>query len=282
MSTLKNIFDSLARLYDSTFNEWLYIHFVLRTFILLLCVWAFIYIAAQVFRYLLGPLLALFFYHVILRAWNFLFVETLMEWIYIHFYSRDKDFLSGTYLRLCDKVKRNRMRISHTRYKGILLNGGMKKTSVRLMAVGLIAASLWVVAFGLYRDYGRPVSAAPVPTVTPMSEPAPTLTPTTEPTPMFTLLPTAPPEPVDMFWIECDYLYLNEYGVPGANVRDKPDGENSTIIEIIWGSAELQYLDEFYEDVQIPSMYWLKIRTESGTEGYISNRLVQSEPDPGY
>ncbi|MDR1663599.1 MAG: hypothetical protein LBR83_01575, partial [Clostridiales bacterium] len=139
--------------YRSAFSEWLGIHFIVRTLVLLLLVWIALYIAAKVFHYIIAPLLILLFYHGLFRAYNFLFVETPMEWLYIKYYSEDKTLFSGTYLKLCDKVKQNRMKLAHTRYMGIIYQGHTRRAAKRLLIISLIVGSLWVTAFGIFNEF---------------------------------------------------------------------------------------------------------------------------------
>jgi hypothetical protein len=42
---------------------------------------------------------------------------------------------------------------------------------------------------------------------------------------------------------------------------------------------ELEYLREYYLDPDDPAIFWMKIKTPSGTEGYISSLLLAYEAD---
>jgi hypothetical protein len=287
MNTVQSVFNAISEWYGTVFYDWLYIHFVIRTLILLLVIWLAVFVGGQIYKYVLGPLLVLVWYHLLFRAWNYLFVETPMEWTYINYFSKDKPFLNAKYLRLCDRVKRNRNKMSHLSYKSIIIHGHVKRGAHRLIVTGMIAGTLWAAAFGLYYEFAydgpKPyvssfaeATARPSeePTATPEPTPPPTPVPTPEPTPAY-VPPTLSPE--EMFWIGKNVLYLNEFGVDGSNVRDKPDGLDSTVIEIVLGTAVLEYMDEYYEDPHTPSMYWIKVRTAAGTVGYVSNRLLQAE-----
>jgi len=153
MGLLHNWMRVSSDLYDSIFSEWLYIPFFVRTVILVLILCIIVYLFAQVCHYLLIPYGILFYYNVIFRAWNFLFTETFREFIYIFFYADGKPFLSKTYLRLCDKVKENRMRLAHTRYAGIIRSEKVKKAATHLMVIMLTVTILWTVALGLYNQF---------------------------------------------------------------------------------------------------------------------------------
>jgi hypothetical protein len=289
MDMFEQAFNTIAGWYGSVFSDWLYIHFVARTAILLLVIWLIVFLGGQIYKYVLGPLLVLVFYHIFFRAWNYLFVETPMEWIYIHYYSKEKSFLSNKYLALCDKVKLNRLKLDHVRYKGIIIHGHVRRGGHRLIVIGMIAGTLWVAAFGLYYEYAyqmeRPVMTQEEPQESnallavpafASAAPEPTPPPTPVPTPEFTYTPPTL-SPDEMFWLDANILYLNDIGYDGSNVRDKPDGTDSIVVEIVWGTAVLEYLGEYYEDPNTPTMYWLKVRTAAGTVGYVSNRLLQLE-----
>jgi hypothetical protein len=70
-------------------------------------------------------------------------------------------------------------------------------------------------------------------------------------------------------------LRINSHGVAGARVRNSPGFENNLVIFILWGEQTVIYENSYTEDVYVPGLYWLRIRTEEGISGYIANRLVE-------
>ncbi|MCL2603037.1 MAG: SH3 domain-containing protein [Defluviitaleaceae bacterium] len=159
MAHLHNAFDWASELYAAWFSEWLHVHFTVRTAILLLILWGALFTLAQLFQYVLGPFFVLFYRHIIFRAYNYLCVETTRELIYIRFYSKDSPTLHRAYLRLTDKAKKNRLLLSHTKYKGILYRGGVKRAAWVIVVTVGVASTLWLTAFGLHQEYYVPALA---------------------------------------------------------------------------------------------------------------------------
>jgi len=283
MTIINTIFDRAGELYNHWFYDWLHIHFIIRTVLLLLAIWLAIYIVAQLFQYVVAPVLLLAFYHTIFRAWNYFAVETPQEWIYVRYFSQDKPKHREKYLRLCDKVKRNRQILSHLRYKGMVRRA--KRFTLRAMIVLGVASTLWVAAFGLHWEYAMPVMVqngndAPVETVTNPSEVVITDNENTDATEHAVIppTPTEPPPWLDPYFWPADediVLRLNELGQAGARLRDGPGIVDRNIIEIVWQDDEMQFLHSYYPDPDVQGLYWLRVRSPHGTEGYIGSQLVE-------
>jgi hypothetical protein len=130
--------------------------------LILLVLWLLLFLATQLIRFVIAPASLMFFYHVLFRAWNFIFVETPHEWIYIRYHSKDKPNFSALYLRLCDKVKNNRMILSHTKYKGMIMRSRKFARNVNVnmrggycaLGIGIRAASrIYRAGYGNVRNY---------------------------------------------------------------------------------------------------------------------------------
>ena len=90
--------------------------------------------------------------------------------------------------------------------------------------------------------------------------------------------PTEPPPWLDptVWHIDDDIiLLLNELGRPGARLRDGPGILGNNIIEILWNDDQMRYLHSFYPDSDVQGLYWLRVLSPHGTEGYISSQLVE-------
>ena len=155
MAIITSTFEGASQLYAHWFADWLHIHFLIRTVLILLVVWLFIYVVGQLFRYVFAPFTAMFFFHVFFRAYNFVFVESVQEWIYIRYYSQDKPNFNALYLRLSDRMKRNRDILNNANYSS-LVGGKLRRASIQSMVMCATAATLWVTAFGLHHEYTTP------------------------------------------------------------------------------------------------------------------------------
>jgi len=292
MAFIRTSFDWAGDLYIRWFSEWFHIHFLIRTVIILLLLWLIIYIAIQFFHYIIAPIFLLFYYHVIFRLWNFLFVETPQEWIYIHYHSKDKPDFNDTYFRLCDKTRRNRLILSRSRYIDVVSR--TRKVATRLLAMSCVIATLWAMSFGLHHEYTIPVWGEQNNNIiidnnnSSTSPPANTFPPPSmvSPTPENDINESLGDENISDD-IEYGYLnpanippyanvffVLNESGNSGARLRDAPNISQSTILEIVWFDAILEYLHQFVPDDEVRGLYWLRVLTPNGTEGYISSQLV--------
>jgi len=299
MNAIRSTFDWAGDLYSSWFADWLHVHFIIRTVIILLILWLIIFLAAQLFQYAVGPVLLMFYYHIFFRAYNFLFVETPHEWIYIRYHSQDKPNFAATYLRLCDKVRKNRAILAHTRYSGMIKKS--KKFAINLMLISLVASTLWVSAFGLHHEYAAPALAIVdnreqahpgTDNETHLPEPDPNENESNnEQTP---IPPEYPYETHDVHQVPERYtpyapgtinpaawppganitLFLTEEASLGARLRDGPGISGNRVIEIIWDNATLTYLHFFVQDEYVSGLYWLRVRSPEGTVGYISSQLV--------
>lgn len=275
MAIIRSGFDRAGETYAAWFGDWLHIHFIARTILILLVLFLLIFLAAMLLRYVLAPAALMFFYHVIFRAWNFLLVETPQEWIYIKYHSRDLPNFSALYLRLCDKVKRNRLILSHTKFRGMVIRS--RKFSTLLPVITAVAATLWVSAFALHHEYAEPVLA-----VAEIGENGFEYEPEyfeeipaqyNEETPYY---PTPDAEFFPEAWAENAVLTLNEAGREGARLRDGPGIADQTIIEILWDDAELIFRNAYVPDTYVNGLFWLRVETPDGTVGYISSHLVDT------
>jgi len=299
MAFIRTSFDWAGNLYVSWFSEWFHVHFLIRTVIILLLLWLMIYIIVQLFHYVIAPIFLLFYYNVLFRFWNFLFVETPQEWIYIHYHSKDKPDFNDTYFRLCDKTRRNRLILSHSRYVDIISK--TRKVATRLLAMFCVIATLWAMSFGLHYEYAVPAwggqnsnitddNHTTTPPAAVIPTPIPTATPTTETNINdFIDEDETGNEDIEDIPNDIEYGYLNPANIPpyinvffmlnesgssGARLRDAPSISQSTIIEIVWLDAVLEYLHQFVQDEDVRGLYWLRVVSPSGTEGYISSQLV--------
>jgi len=245
--------------------------------------WLIIYLFTQLFQYVVSPLAMMFYYHVIFRAWNYLTAELPEGFIYTRYHSRDKSNFSRLYARLCDRIKKNRAKLSNVRYAGLVHYS--KQVALRLMIICGIVSTLWVTAFGLHQEYAMPVmvAVADQPTETAVSDfsyeyaPIPSIDmdlSLTEPEGPFVhyeygwLSPAAWPFDTEIV------LYLNEAGANETRLRNGPGIAGYNVIEILWDNDKLVYLHSFYPDPYVRGLYWLRVLSPSGTEGYVSSQLV--------
>jgi len=305
MERLHEALDSASALYADWFSGFLHMHFVLRTGILLLFLWGALFLLAQLFQYVFGPLLVLFYRHIIFRLYNYIFVETPYEIIYIKYFSKDKPNFRNLYLRLSDRVKNNRLLLSHTKYKGIIYKGTVKKATWVFVATVGVAFSLWLTAFGLHQEYAVPALVGYTPgdaagdeinnddelnnnlinnnnennniIYTPTGQapgesddiPLPSPTP---PVSADVIYPSGIESPSG--WVDGILLVLNIYGIEGARLRDEP-GFTGTVIEMLWGERELEYLGYYRADAEVSGLYWLRVRSPENQIGYIANHLIE-------
>ncbi|MCL2456276.1 MAG: SH3 domain-containing protein [Defluviitaleaceae bacterium] len=267
-------------MYANLFADWLHIHFIIRTVIILFVLWMIIFLFAQLIQYIFAPMALLFFYHVIFRAWNFLFVETPHEWLYIRYH--EKANFPEIYLRLCDKVKQNRLILAHTKYKGVLFRS--RRFAMQFMIISAIAATLWASAFGLHHEYSAPTFVAA------SEEPEEEFDFVFEDEDDFEDENEISSEEfseklfeeilekilVPVFDFEDDsLLFLNETGRQGARLRSGAGIENQTVIEILWDDAVLVFLNEYVPDENVNGLFWLKVRSPSETTGFISSQYIE-------
>ncbi|MCL2198675.1 MAG: SH3 domain-containing protein [Defluviitaleaceae bacterium] len=275
MALIQNTFDRAGEFYVDLFADWLHIHFLIRTVLILFVLWLLVYLVAQVVKYVIAPAFLLFFYHVIFRAYNFLFVETPHEWLYIRYHSKDRSDFSAAYLRLCDRVKRNRMILEHTKYKGVMIRSRI--FAQQFLVICAVTVTLWASAFGLHQEYALPAMAVvsypsesddfAMEAVTDLEEEI------TIPTDEYDPLTVPIASTAD--WRPNSVFTLNEQGRAGARLRDGPGITDQTIIEILWEDTALTFLNEYMPDTYVNGLYWLRVQTPDGTVGYISSQLIQ-------
>jgi len=230
-----------GELYNRWFSDWLHINFIIRTVLLLLMLWLIIYVFALLFRYVIMPVVLMCYYKA---------------------------------------VKKNGAAISNTEYAGIARLS--RQSALRLMIIFGVITTLWVTAFGLHQEYAVPVMVADVSEPTEVADdsvyahtPASDINiPTTEPDELFAyndygwLNPAAWPLNSEIV------LYLNEVGAKETRLRSGPGIAGYSVIEMLWDNDKLVYLHSFYPDLYVRGLYWLRVLSPSGTEGYVSSQLV--------
>ena len=269
MQWINSSFEWMGNLYNSLFADWIQMHFIVRTVMILFVLWMIIFLLAILVRYVIAPVVMMVYFHVILRGWNYLFVETPLEWIYIRYYSKEKPNFHDLYLRLCDKSDRNRMRIEYAKYKGLIIRS--RKFVLHLMLACAIASTLWVSAFGLFHEYAAPVLVI----INDDEENGFTeeeIYLYYEEEPIFA---EEFPEPFEIG--ENAMLTLNDAGRQGARLHSGPGITDTVIIEMLWDDAVLIFQNAYVPDEFVSNLYWLRVLSPSGTEGYISSQLVLEE-----
>jgi len=68
-------------------------------------------------------------------------------------------------------------------------------------------------------------------------------------------------------------LRLNDYGAAGVRLRDRP-GFGGVVLLMLWGEQGLVFLNEYEADTQMDGLYWLRVRTDDGMEGYIASHVI--------
>ena len=278
MSIIRATFDRAGELYSDLFADWLHVHFLIRTVLILFILWLMIYLLAQIVKYVVAPAILLFYYHVVFRAFNFLFIETLHEWLYIRYHSKDRPDFSTSYLKLCDRVKQNRMVLEHTKYKGMMIKS--RRFANQLLVICAVVVTLWASAFGLHQEYVVPVMIV-TPSVVVSEENniiAEEINQVEEIYIQYEEIPEITEnDPIisTVNWQEDSTFTLNEQGRAGARLRDGPGIADQVIIEILWEDATMTFLNEYVPDTYVNGLYWLRVRTTDGTIGYISSQLVE-------
>jgi len=292
MTWFRASFEWAGDLYATLFADWLHVGFLIRTVIILLMLLIVIFVAAQLFKFVFGPLIVLVYVNVVKRAWNFLVTETLHEWIYINYYSNGDTKHAEWYMRLCDRVKRNRAVLSDTGFKSILGRGRVRKLGNYLMISAAIVAALWVGAFGLSQEYAMPAWAGNIASDAAQNDDIDEYAGYVEPeepeadnetdeagnteesqTPRDIYIPgmvsprSFPAEGQIVFAL------TEAAGDEGARVRDGP-GTGTVVIEMLFGYDLMTYMGYYIPDSDVATLYWLRVSTPSGTEGYIASHLV--------
>ena len=278
-------FQRMEGLYSRLFADWLHINFIVRTVLLLLMLWLIIYVAALIFKYAVGPFVVFVYINVLLRAWNFLVTETIQEWIYIHHYSKGSQKHSALYLRLTDRVKRNREILSNNEKKSAR-RGRIRTLGNQMMITAGVIVALWVVAFGINQEYVAPAWAANgggeggnAPYIGNNEEPGngeangttqPNGRPSndTEYVPGL-MRPGQFPPGVQIS------LALTQEAREGARLRSGPGTADTVVIEMLWGDGLLTYLGYYVPDADVSTLYWMRVLSPSGVTGYIGSHLVE-------
>ena len=286
MSVFQTSFDWASNLYADWFADWLHISFIIRTVILALMLLIVIFVAGQLFKYVLGPIIVLIYVHIFKRMWNFFITESIHEWLYIRYYSKDNVEYSNVYLNLCDKVKRNRAVLKYTGYRSILRNGRVRKLGNGLIISLCVISVMWVVAFGLSDEYAQLAVAIVEPPQT--DGPTPPAGTTNnddvdnehqneaERIPSYTvyypgfIIPALLPPGTQIMLTLTDNAREG-----GARLRDGPGISGFTVIEVLWGYDLLIYLGNYVQDEDVDMLYWLHVLSPTGLEGYIASQLVE-------
>ena len=282
MTIIRTTFDRSNDLYVRLFGDWLHINFLIRTALLIIMLWLVTYVAAQLLRYVIAPIWLLFYYNVIFRAWNYFFVETPHEWIYIRYHSKDKPKFNRLYLHLCDKVKRNRTKLSHLKYAGFIRR--TKKITFRFMIICGVMSALWVASFGLHQEYAVPATGTGAVVATGAATDEGTHAGDYVTTPVNTIT-AGSEEPLGNMAIDWlnpatwpaddDIVFaLNQQGTQGTFLRNGPGITGYSVIEILWDNDQLVYLHNFEPDPYVAGLYWLYVLSPTGTDGFISSQLV--------
>lgn len=286
MTWIQTSFERAEGLYARLFADWLHINFIMRTVLLLLMLWLIIFVATVIFKYVLGPLLMLIYVNVLLRAWNFLVVETMQEWIYIRHYSKGSPRFSGLYMRLTDRAKHNRAVLLGDEDAKIIRCKRMRKLGNQMMITAGIIVAMWVVAFGINQEYTAPAWAASgnagEDTVVangytpPNGEGANEYEETGNDDEAETLsyedeyIPVSPGRFLDG---EVSFI-LTQEASEGARLRSGPGTADTVVIEMLWGDEVLIYLGHYIADADVDTLYWIRVRSRAGMEGYIASHLV--------
>ncbi|MCL2362923.1 MAG: SH3 domain-containing protein [Defluviitaleaceae bacterium] len=286
MTWFRNSFEWAGDLYASWFADWLHVSYIIRTIILLLMLWLIIYVGAQIFKFILGPFAVLLYINVFKRAWNFIFVETIQEWIYINYYSKGDLKFSNWYMRLCDKAKANQAMLANSGLKGIYNRGRVRRLGNYLMLCAGLIVALWVGAFGLSQEYAMPAWVGNLP-----PEPIQTeeyeddYTDANETNDDYESEENEAPPQEEIYFpgmvrpslfppmTQIFLALTDEASEDGARLRDGP-GTGTIVIEMIFGNELLMYLGYYAPDEDVETLYWLRVRTPEGTEGFIASHLV--------
>ena len=280
-------FEFLRDFYTRVFADFLHVHYMIRTVFLLLVAWLIIMVVLKIFKYIAGPLVVLLFYHTVFRFYNYFFVETPAEWIYIQFYSKDLPTLEKAYLRLTGKMKRNRETLNKLSYGKAIVK--VKNTEKRTAYFLLTAATLWITAFGLYIEFFpeplehvlEPPAIAARPPDTPEHLPGNGANINENNTgysaaneEMYNIYIPGTLSPAG--WGSGSIiLVLNENGRQGAWLRSGPGISGFVVTEVLWGDIRLVYRHYFVPDNYVSGLYWLRVLTPNGNTGYLSSSLVE-------
>ena len=289
MGYLISALETVRGLYLRLFGDFLHVHFLIRTVFLLLMTWLVIVVSLKIFKFLVGPLLVLMFYHVFFRLHNYFFVETPAEWIYIRYYSRDLPTFERAYLRLTDKAKKNRDLLGELDYGMAIVK--VRKAERRFSYFLLTMSTLWIVAFGLYAEFFPPFSVnfESVATVSGQATDSGSVQDSPEDAEngvsQYEVVNeniggghgvyhpgTINPADWDLDEVA---LILNESGREGAWLRNGPGISGFIVTQVLWGDVVLEYLHYYVPDYYVNGLYWLRIRTPDSNTGYLASSLVE-------
>jgi len=281
MSVIRGTFDWAGELYSRWLGDFLHeVNFIIRIAILLLAAWLIIYVIAQLFRYIIAPLFLLFYYNVIFRPWNYITAETLEEVLYVRYYSKDKPNFRNLYLRTYDRVTKNRTILDNLSYKGMIRR--CKYVTLGLMITSIAVATVWIPSFGLHqRDAELVMVQNGIDLIQGEVEADEDDLEYVDSRDIEIAIPDNDPvvgnwlSPTD--WLDDAEitLRLNELGIPGARLRSGPGIIGQRVIEILWDDDQMVYLHSFTPDPDVPGLYWLRVLSSNGTEGYISSQVVE-------
>ena len=286
MTWIQSSFSWAGDLYSRWFADWLHINFIIRTVLLLLILWLIVYVATLIFKYAVGPLAVLAYINIFKRFWNFFVTETIQEWIYIHYYSKGSMRFAGLYLRLTDKIKHNRTMLSNNEDRVLLRQKRIRKLGNHMMISAAIIAALWVAAFGINQEYTAPAWAAvngstndssaqdnDYPEIPYETEPDDAAERDDEPY-AYNIYPPGQLSPGQFPADTPVILALTEEAQAGARLRSGPGTADTTVIEMLWGDSLLTYLGYYVADADVETLYWMRVLSPSGVEGYIGSHLV--------
>ena len=284
MRWIQASFNRMEGIYARLFADWLHISFIMRTVMLILMLWIIIIIGALAFKYVIGPLLMRFYINVMLRAWNFIVVETVQEWIYIHHYSKGSPRFSGLYMRLTDSAKHNRALLAGGEENAVLQRKRVRRFGNQMMVAACVIVAMWVVAFGINQEYTAPVWVAsgdadenagpddngPEPQdASTGDESDDNATPHDANDIPGLVRPGQFPDGAQI-----SMALTGDAQVEGARLRNAPGTADSVVIEMLWGDETLVYLGHYVADADVDTLYWLRVRSLSGEVGYIGSHLV--------
>ena len=244
-------FEWFAGLYVRLFGHWLHIHFLIRTVLLLLVLWLIIYVAAQLFQYVIAPVVLI-----------------------LHGYATNRPMLANS--KYADMVRRSK----GATLKLMVIAGVV--STLWTTAFGLhheyaAPAALVVettdeatkfyyaaddiISNGTHKDATDALSLAEAVETFGINEPY-------ELAEYEGLNPALWPADADIVF------YLNEEGAEETRLRSGPGIAGYSVIEILWDNDLLVYLHHFYPDAEEFGLFWLQVLTPRGTVGYVSSRLV--------
>jgi hypothetical protein len=211
-------------------------------------------------------------------------IELLAMWQEIHFSLRILFALLLLWIAIFLVAHGGRYVLLRTRFKSILYHKRVNRAFMRVLVAALAVAAVFTVSFGLYREmFSVETVYAPAdehlidePYLEIVTPPTEAWNPEGLTNPEGLPIPEGPANPED-FWlpVEAVYLFLNDAGMEGAFLRDKPGGPDSTIIGVVWGDMALVYLHAYKQDEEDAAVRWLRVRDQHGTEGYIKQSMVQ-------